>query len=383
MSSSYVSSEKSGQTERRAYLDNLRSFVIFIVVVHHVFYYWANIEAPYTALFVHPDYVVGKTDFALVFQYAVYPWFMALMFVIAGISAVFSLEKRGKKAFVKNRLHKLLVPSTLGVLAIGWISGAILRKNAMADVSQIPALVVFFIDVLSGTGALWFCQILFFFCAVLALFYPLVQKIQQKVWNRVDKAAESPVFLLLMAFVFAGFWLCSKILNVPVVTVYRFGIYGFCFACGYFVFSRQKVIDVLAKFWLPLLALCIAFFFVYFAKYRNGFYAKPAVMVQLLYNVYAFSGVLAALAIGCKFFNRQTAFNLFCKKYSFGVYVFHCSFLVIAIWFMLQHNLPLLACYCLGFVFSLGASLLFTMAVSKVPFVRFVLLGIKKGKVNE
>ncbi len=383
MSETNVIAENPAKNERRAYLDNLRSFVIFIVVVYHAFYYWVNIESPYTPLFVHPDYVIGKIDFPLVFMYAVYPWFMALMFVIAGVSAVFSLEKRGKKAFLKNRLQKLLVPSTLGVLATGWISGSILRKNAMADVSQIPSPVVFFIDVLSGTGALWFCQTLFLFCALLALFFPLVQKVQQRVWNFADRSSKSPFFILLLVLLFTGFWLSSKILNVPVVTVYRFGIYGFCFLAGYFIFSRQKVVDVLARFWFILLVLCIVCFFPYFAKYKNGFYAKPQVMVQLLYNVYAFLGVLAVLATGCRFLNRQTAFSLFCKKYSFGVYVFHCTFMVVAISFMLKYKMPLPACYCTGFAVSLGASLLCTMLVSKVPFVRYILLGIKKGKVNE
>ena len=130
-----------------------------------------------------------------------------------------------------------------------------------------------------------------------------------------------------------------------------------------------------------LLPLCVACFVVFFVHYNRKYFANPKIMVQFFYNFYAFLGVITALALGARFFNRQTPFNLFCKKYSFGVFVFHCTFLIIANYFMLKLNFSLVLCYCVGFVFSLAASLLFSIIVSKIPFLRYILLG-QKGKLN-
>jgi acyltransferase family len=38
---------------------------------------------------------------------------MVLLFVVAGMSARYSLQKRSNKEFLKERVTKLLVPSTL------------------------------------------------------------------------------------------------------------------------------------------------------------------------------------------------------------------------------------------------------------------------------
>ena len=51
-------------------------------------------------------------------EYIVYPWFMVLLFIIAGMSSRYSLQKRTGKQFIKERAVKLLIPSTLGLFVI-------------------------------------------------------------------------------------------------------------------------------------------------------------------------------------------------------------------------------------------------------------------------
>lgn len=43
-------------------------------------------------------------------------------------------------------------------------------------------------------------------------------------------------------------WGSSFILNTPVVTVYRFGIYLLMFLLGYYIFSDDEIIEKLEKF---------------------------------------------------------------------------------------------------------------------------------------
>ena len=44
------------------------------------------------------------------------PWFMPLLFVLAGMSARYALEKRSRRDFVRQRIRKLLIPFLCGLL---------------------------------------------------------------------------------------------------------------------------------------------------------------------------------------------------------------------------------------------------------------------------
>ena len=90
-----------------------------------MFFFFNNIGI--TAIFEGlPEYHQGDgMTFAGVYQYAVYPWFMTLLFVVAGVAAYHTLQHKTAKQFISGRRNKLLVPSTLGVLVFGFIPGSI------------------------------------------------------------------------------------------------------------------------------------------------------------------------------------------------------------------------------------------------------------------
>ena len=53
---------------------------------------------------------------------------MALLFVIAGMCARYSLEKRSVKEFVKERVSKLIIPFVSGILLLIPIQTLYARK---------------------------------------------------------------------------------------------------------------------------------------------------------------------------------------------------------------------------------------------------------------
>jgi len=82
---------------RKYYLDNIRWATVLLVLIYHVCYLFNN---------VGDLGGIGSGRSIPAFNtllYFVYPWFMALLFVIAGISARYSLEKRSYKQFVSER----------------------------------------------------------------------------------------------------------------------------------------------------------------------------------------------------------------------------------------------------------------------------------------
>ena len=95
---------------RLAYLDNLRSFVIFLVVVMHSnvtysgFGGWYYKEGNSNTLDI-----VWRVLFGLYGSYT-QAWFMGILFFLAAYFAARSLAKRGPASFVKERLFRLGIP---------------------------------------------------------------------------------------------------------------------------------------------------------------------------------------------------------------------------------------------------------------------------------
>ena len=54
---------------------------------------------------------------------------MLLLFVVAGISARYALEKEDRKTVLKESVDKILAPSTLCVLAFGWLGGYVIHLH--------------------------------------------------------------------------------------------------------------------------------------------------------------------------------------------------------------------------------------------------------------
>ena len=48
---------------------------------------------------------------------------MSLLFLLAGISARYSLQKISGKEWFKSRTRKLLVPATIGLFVFQWMTG--------------------------------------------------------------------------------------------------------------------------------------------------------------------------------------------------------------------------------------------------------------------
>ena len=93
---------------RKHYLDNIRWITVVIVVIYHVFYMYAA-----TGISGGPGNITGlEVQYWDMYQYAVYPWFMFLLFIVSGISSRLYLDNHTGKQFAKSRTTKLLVPST-------------------------------------------------------------------------------------------------------------------------------------------------------------------------------------------------------------------------------------------------------------------------------
>ena len=88
---------KSMDNTRRIYLDNIRWITVCIVVIYHVIYMYNGVQ---------PFGVIGpfkEEQLQDAFQYLVYPWMMALLFTVSGMTVRYYLEKHNLKECIRAR----------------------------------------------------------------------------------------------------------------------------------------------------------------------------------------------------------------------------------------------------------------------------------------
>lgn len=366
--------------ERKNYLDNIRWITVILVMLYHVIYVYnsqgilKNISAcGYPAL----DRLM----------YTVYPWFMVLLFIVAGISAKYSLDKRSTKEFIKDRAVRLLIPSLVIPLAIGWTAGYITdieNDMFMGAGDKIPGFIKFIVYVLSGQGPLWFAQELF----IAALVLVLIRKIDKK--RKLEKLCGNFKwwgFLIL----YVSFLVAANILNTPLIEVYRNGFYINGFLLGYYVFSNDNVIEMLrkAKFYLVPAAVITGigyFFYIVFAVepritdnvLTTVNFCSLRILRNPVTNLFAYIAVLAIFSIAKDVLNFRNKFSIYMNKANFAYYALH-YFVLIGIAFGLEKltAFPTWACYLICTFGMITVTTILYLIISRIAFIRKILLGMK------
>lgn len=355
---------------RKNYLDNIRWITVILVLIYHVPYLFNNVGA------------LGGVGTQRCFtpmntiMYLVYPWFMVLLFLVAGISTRYALQKRTAKAFLKERARKLLVPSTLGPFVLHWITGYLNLKIGGA-LELMPSFIVYPVSVSSGIGPLWFIQLLFVFSLLIILIYKVDQK--DRLWELGGKA--NTVVIVLF---FVVLWGASQILNMPILTVYRFGIYFTAYLTGYAVFSHEEVMEGVEKIGIPMLLAAIAAGIAYTVYYWGQNFTSPQCLQSLFTNFYAWIAILAILGCGKRWLNGTSKFASYMTKASFGLYILHYPILL-ACSYLLYHYCPLPngIIYLIALICELVLTPICYEIIRRIPIIRYLVLGISgKKKVS-
>ncbi len=352
---------------RKHYLDNIRWITVVIVVFYHVIYMY-NAEGIVGVLGKVTDLKVQYYD---VFQYIVFPWFMMLLFMVSGVSSRLYLDRHTEKEFIKSRTRKLLVPCTVGILVFQFLQGYLnMVLSGVFDREDVPFIGKAIGMLLSGIGVLWYIQLLWLFSMIL-IFVRKADK--DRLWKAGGRAG-LPVMIALVVPAFCA----AQVLNTPIICVYRFGLYGFSFLLGYFVLSHDEVIEVLKK-WFPLfLVAAMVLGTAFCIKYFGGNYADKPTNRTILFVTYAFFSCMAIFGGMAKYCDISTPFTRWMGSRSFGLYVFHyLGISAVAVFFGKRGLVPAPALYALSMLAGYVGGYLLYEIISRIPFYRWAVLGIK------
>ncbi len=157
---------------RLHFIDNLRWTMIILVVSMHAAVTYSHIGRWYYMEGSRPGLPVSLV-FAT-YQAFLQAFFMGFLFFLAGYFVPGAYDKKGPAKFLRDRFVRLGIPTLLYMFVIGpfteyYVSRTWTSTKPMTFGGEIVKHILNG-QFLYGTGPLWFCAALLFFCFVYALF---------------------------------------------------------------------------------------------------------------------------------------------------------------------------------------------------------------------
>ena len=301
---------------RKYYIDNLRSFTIVTVFLYHIFMLYNNWGEDF---YIHGESLLIPSIFNLIVCF----WIMPLLFAVAGISSRYALERRGTVEYVKERVSKLLLPFIFGVLFIvpvqPYLAGIFFNGQAKYFDSFTKITDLSGYDGAFTPAHLWF--ILFLFVTSMG-FLPLMIWYKNK--GKGTLGDKVPLILIILM----GLFPC--IVQNDIFEAVEFSGKSILessayFLLGYFFLSNDNLLEKLQKYRFLLLGL----FFLY-----AGF--TVFILDGEFYEMASWLSILAFLGLAGRYLNFTGKITGYLSKSSFGIYIFHQSWIIIAAFFVFK-----------------------------------------------
>ena len=317
-------------TNRKHYLDNLRTFAVLMLLPQHTLMLFNNWGE---AWYIH------STDLLLPSTIKEFNslWMMPLLFTIAGISSRYALERRDAGVYVKERVSKLLVPLFFGLLLVvpvqSFIAGLYWNGHAGYFDSFTKLTDLRGYDGAFTTGQLWFLLFLFVIAMVSLPFVLLYKKKGKGTFG--DGV---PLVCLILVGI------------LPLLGLITFDISGISpveylayFLLGYFFLTGERVLAKLDRYRFMLLGLFVlcagSFMCLFLFPFQDGSWIELPIflyIIPLAIQWASWLAVLALIGLARHYLDFSGKISAYLSKSSFGVFLFHQSWLVIAGYFVLQ-----------------------------------------------
>jgi len=369
-------------TERNRSIDNLRTFVVILVVLHHVllaYTTWGELNLESPILNVSP---VVDEDSSFLFNLIVGfndSFFMSLMFFLSGLFVWSSLRRKGSTRFLKDRFKRLGIPFLIGATILMPLAYYASRLQIDSITASSTSLSEHWMELAKegfGTaGPLWFVWVLLLFNLLFIIAYKLFPGMKGLFRKKAPAVVGRPFIshLILTPIAVALYYPLVLIIiksGLPwwigmgpfqfqlnrILVYFLFYVFGMIIG-GYGIertFLKKK--GSLTRFWWVFFLVGAAFGLLY-ALTAQGF------VVACTSLILGFTGLFIRID-----FKPNSAWKNLSEN-SYGIYIVHYIFVLWCQYTFLDIDIPAvvkgLIVFIMAFILSWGSTIL----IRKIPFV--------------
>lgn len=391
---------------RDAALDLTRASITLLVIAHHAvlaYHRYAPPAGPFTRenMIWGAFPVVDAVRAPVVDGFTLWndSFFMAMMFLLAGLFVPASLARKGAGRFVRDRMLRLGVPFAVCAAVLGplaYLPAYLLRAEAMGNPGFWPAWRALGVW---PAGPAWFLWVLLAFSIVAALTWKVAPRAQEKfsafgAWCRARPTRACVVlglaavvaYLPTLKWVDAFAWATWGPFTVQTGRIALYGVY-FLFGCALGASGRglsgtwMADSGPLAQRWKTWASVAGGVFVAFTAALITFFIGmgkgqpQPlmAFATTVLFAVTGVTTTFAMLAGFARHGHRPGALTASLTRNAFGMYLVHYAIVTWLQFALLGIALPGIAKALLVTLLAIGASWVATLLLRRLPGVARIL----------
>ncbi len=342
--------------QRMYFLDNIRYFIVFCVVVLHAALAHSKLTPWWPVREVGPDMTPVFDVIVLIIDVFIMP----IMFFIAGYFALRSIRKRGPWLFIRSKLARIGIPLVAGATAIVPMIGYIYEYSRSTDAAS-RGYLAYWLKYLAGYGDFyvgyvtsyaqpshnyfWFLSLLLWFfiafaglCAIKNKWFgnkPAVPEQQD-----ADDPSALPVLLglgvvtgislvvMVPLFTVDGQELWVIIANLVQFQATRLFLYLFYFPVGIYAAWKGWFVNGNAvgrlRIWLPVWLGMMLVFLGTVQKMGGSTPSLPLLMGYCFSRAFlCLSSLMVFISFAYRYWNGGSQFNRTMAANSYGIYILH------------------------------------------------------------
>ena len=330
--------ENSTQRNREYYLDNLRTVIILGLFLFHACEIYHIAEGFYieTEKQIIPTLVYNAAS----------PWYMGVLFFIAGISAMHSIKRRSISQFCRERVKRVLVPLLLGeIFWVPWQSYWILKNHTDFHWTMPEAWKYFFSHgnlVSYGYGGEFTLSHLWFLLSLFVISIVCLPVLWWKKCNTMVSKVEfnSMYLIFIIMILYIVSYGTSDESTLKFIVYYVLGIILYDNRSFYVFLERNRRILMLTG----ILSSGVVSYLLIRMKFIDVFSVSYA-LIRMIWAISAGVMVLAVIGMGRKYLNVHNRVWMYLSNRSFAIYFVHMLPLIVVgyyvvtyvkIWYPLQ-----------------------------------------------
>ena len=343
---------------RKYYLDNLEAFTILLFFPFHIFMIYNNWGEDF---YIRGEALLIPSELSRIIGI----WIWPLLLATAGISSRYALEKRNAGIYVKECVSNLLLPLIFGVLLVVPVQPYIAGLYFNGESSYFDFFTRF-TDMTGYDGAftlahLWFLLYLFLFSMVSL---PFTTRYKNKGKGMFANKAS------LIVVVSIGLLPCIvesdvfKVFQIYGKSTLRYFVF---FLLGHFLLANENLLKKLEKRRFLLLGMTVLF---------TGF--MIFILEGEFFEMASWLSILTVLGMAQRYLNFNGKTTDYLSKSSFGVFLFHQSWIIVAAFFVFKITDSPILQIPLIFLSSIILTYL-TCEICKRVFIFRRMFGLKKN----